>query len=69
MTTVVRTGYVLGSRQGLTTLKQRFRFDGDGANAAAIAGVLLTAPLTGAESVFGDRPGEEGPRTDASRTL
>lgn len=69
MTTVVRTSYVLGSRQGLTTLEQRFRFGGDGANAVAIAGVLLMAPLTGGESVFGDRPGEEGPRTDSSRIL
>ncbi len=69
MTSVERTTHVLGSRQGLTTLEQRFRFAGDGANAAAIAGVLLTAPLTGGDSVFGDRPGEEGPRTDVSRTL
>lgn len=69
MTTVERTRHVLGSRQGLTTLEQRFRFEGAGATAAAIAGVLLTAALTGGESVFGDRPGEEGPRTDTSRTL
>ena len=69
MTTVVRTNHVLGSRQGLTTLEERFRFEGDGANAAAIAGVLLTAPLTGGDSVFGDRPGEEDSRTDSSRTL
>ncbi len=68
MTTVVRTNHVLGNREGLTTLEQRFSFGG-GANAAAIARVLLTAPLTGAGSVFGDRPGEAGPRTASSSTL
>lgn len=69
MATVTRTDHRVGNRQGLTTLEQRFRFRGDGANVAAVAGVLLTAPLTGDDSVFGDRPGEEGPRTDSSRTL
>jgi hypothetical protein len=69
MATVERTNHLVGSRQGLTTLEQRFRFGGDGANAAAVAGVMLTAPLTGGDSVFGDRPGEEGPRADSSRTL
>ncbi len=69
MTTVVRTHHVIGSRQGLTTLEQRFRFEGDGANPAAIVGILLTAPLTGDDSVFGNRPGNEGPRGDSSRTL
>ncbi len=70
MTTVVRTSHVLGSRQGLTTLEQGFRFEGEGAAADAICRLLLTAPLTGTDSVFGDRPGEEGRRTDSSsRTL
>lgn len=69
MATVVRTKHLLGRRQGLTTLEQRFRFGGEGANAAAVASVLLTAPLIGGDSVFGERPGEEGPRTDSSRTL
>lgn len=69
MATVVRANHRVGSRQGLTTLEQRFRFAGNGASAAAVAGVLLMAPLTGGDSVFGDRPGEEGPRSDSSRTL
>lgn len=69
MTSVTRTEHVLGSREGLTTLQQTFRFSGEGVNAAAIADLLLTAPLTGNPSVFGDRPGEEGPRTGSSRTL
>jgi len=69
MTMVQRTHHALGSHQGLTTLEQRFRFGGEGATAAAIADVLLAAPLTGGESVFGDRPGEPGPRTNSSRTL
>lgn len=69
MASVVRTHFELGSRAGVTTLEQQFRFDGEGADAASIAGLLLTAPLTGAASVFGDRPGEEGPRTESSRSL
>lgn len=69
MTTAVRTNHALGSRQGLTTLEQRFRFAGDGARAIAIARLLLTARLTGADSVFGARPGDEGARTESSWTL
>ncbi len=69
MTTVVRTNHALGSRNGLTTLEQRFRFEGVGARAIAIARLLLTAPLTGADSVFGPRPGDQGTRTPSSWTL
>lgn len=69
MTTAVRVNHVLGSRQGLATLQQRFRFDGEGAHAATIVRILLSARLTGDDSVFGARPGEEGPRTESSRTL
>ena len=69
MTSVTRTTHVLGSRAGLTTLTQQFRFRGDGATAEAIAGVLTTAPLTGSASIFGDRPGEEGPSIGTSRTV
>lgn len=69
MATVERTHHALGTRDGLTTLEQRFRFTGDGASAAAIARVLLSAPLTGADSIFGDRPGKEELRTDTSRSL
>jgi len=68
MTTVVRTHHALGRRRGLTTLEQRFRFM-DGGGAAAIAGILLSAPLVGRDSIFGDRPGDEGARSDTSRTL
>lgn len=69
MATVERTQHVLGKRNGFTTLEQRFRFVGDGVSAATIGRVLLTAPLVGDDSVFGARPGEEGPHTDSSRTL
>lgn len=69
MAMVERTRRALGSRQGLTTLEQRFRFTGPGATAAAITGVLSTAPLTGDGSIFGDRPGVERPTADARRTL
>lgn len=69
MARVERTRYVRGSAGDLTTLEQRFRFTGDGASSAAIARVLLTAPLTGVNSIFGDRPGEESERTDVKRTL
>jgi len=44
MATVVRTEYLVGSRQGLTMLEQRFPL-GDDPDAAP--GVLLTAPSTG----------------------
>ncbi len=68
-TVVRRAAYVRSRRQGRDTLEQRFRFEGDGADADAIAEVLLTAPLIGEGSVFGGRPGEEGRRTDRSRSL
>lgn len=68
MITVQRTRRRLGSRPGLTTLEQRFLFEGPGATATAIIGVLRTARLIGAASVFGDRPGVEG-ASGESRTL
>ncbi len=68
-TVVRRTAYVHSHWQGRDTLEQRFRFGGDGVDADAIAEVLLTAPLIGEDSVFGSRPGEEGSRTDRSRSL
>ena len=69
MTTVGRTSHRLGSHEGITTLEQRFRFAGDRASAAAISNILLTAPLTGDGSVFGNRPGDDGPRTGSTRSL
>lgn len=69
MVTVQRTSRELGTRRGLPTLEQRFRFAGPGVTAAAIVGVLRTARLIGDASVFGDRPGVEGPSGDARRTL
>jgi hypothetical protein len=69
MATVERTRHVLGAHGRLTTLEQQYRFEGHGATAAAIAGVLLASPLIGSESVFGKRPGAAGPRSDSSRTL
>lgn len=67
MATVVRIGHVLGRHDGSMTLQQRFRFHG--VDAAAVSNVLLTAPLVGQDSIFGTRPGAEGPRTDRGRIL
>ncbi len=69
MVTVERTKHTRGRRDGLATLEQRFRFEGPGVGATAIGDVLLEAPLTGGDSIFGERPGEEGPRTATSRNL
>jgi hypothetical protein len=70
MPTLVRLiSHVLAKREGLTTLAQRFRFEGERLDAGAIAGLLLTAPLTGTDSVFGNRPGEEVERTETTRSL
>ena len=69
MATVERTHHAVGRRERLTTLEQRFRFRGSGASASGVSAILLDAPLTGADSVFGERPGEVGPRTAASRSL
>lgn len=67
MTKVIRTRSVLGRRGNLTTLEQQFRFTG--ASAGAVTGLLLTAPLTGPDSIFGDRPGTEDPGSESTRTL
>ena len=68
-TVVQRVRFVRGSEQGRDTLEQRFEFAGDGVDADAIADVLLNAPLTGENSVFGNRPGKETARTDGSRSM
>jgi hypothetical protein len=68
-TVVRRTSHVLAKREGLTTLAQRFRFEGDRVDAGAIAGLLLSAPLTGTDSVFGNRPGDEVERTETTWRL
>lgn len=49
----------VGRHDELTTLEQRFLFYGVHADAAAIARVLMSAPLVGDGSGFGDRPGRE----------
>jgi len=69
MATVSRIHHDRNSADGLTTLEQRFRFEGAGLTAKGVAEVLLIAPLTGNASVFGERPGEEGSRSDSSRAL
>jgi len=66
---VRRVAYVHGSRQGRDTLEQRFRFEGQAANAAAVADVLLNEPMTGDDSVFGSRPGKETRRTEESWSI
>ncbi|MDJ0925562.1 MAG: hypothetical protein QNJ77_13470 [Acidimicrobiia bacterium] len=67
--TVSRREHSLARHAGQTTLEQRFRFEGPGADAAAIGSVLLNAPLVGGDSIFGDRPGEEAPSTEGQRSL
>lgn len=67
MATVARTRHTLATSRGLTTLEQEFRFAD--ADAAGISAVLRTSPLVGSASIFGDRPGVEGPRTDTTREL
>lgn len=69
MATVARTRHVLATSRGLTTLEQEFLFTGAGADAANIAAVLRTAPLVGNASIFGNRPGVEGPGTGSVREL
>lgn len=66
---VRRVAFVHSYRRGRGTLEQRYQFEGDGADAEAITDVLLTAPLTGENSVFGARPGQEGSGADRSRNL
>lgn len=70
MATVVRTHHELGRRGALSTLQQSFRFGGDDVSPAAIDNILMSAPLTGDDSIFGSRPGDEteGP-SGSTRTL
>lgn len=69
MAEVAQTHHAIGRLRGLRTLEQRFRFTGEGATADEIAAVLLTAPITGGGSIFGERPGKLATRTEASWTL
>ncbi len=69
MASVTRSVHRLSRRDGLTTLEQRFRFEGEGATAAGVAQLLRSAPLTGPGSIFGERPGTEEPATESSRRL
>ena len=66
---VRRIAYSHSRVDGRDTLEQRFQFSGPGADAEGVTEVLLTAPLTGDNSVFGNRPGEETEATDRTRTL
>lgn len=63
--TVRRVASEHGRHHGRRTLEQRFLFEG--ASAAALVELLLTAPLTGDGSVFGSRPGEEEAREGGRR--
>lgn len=68
--TEVRLASHLHARKhGRDVLEQRFLFEGANASASAISRILLTAPLVGERSVFGDRPGEESGKSDRSRTM
>ncbi len=66
-TSVRRVAHELTHHQGREALQQKFLFAG--VEAAALADVLLTAPLVGDVAVFGNRPGAEQDRTDTSRAL
>lgn len=66
MATVTRTHHELGKRRGATTLRQVFRFEGKRLTPARIGDILMTAPLTGVESIFGERPGREAERPSAT---
>jgi hypothetical protein len=66
---VARTAYTHSRHGDRDTLEQRFEFSGGEASAGAITDVLLTAPLTGAGSVFGNRSGTEREGTERSRSL
>lgn len=63
--TVRRVASEHGRHHGRRTLEQRFLFEG--ASAAALVELLLTAPLTGDGSIFGSRPGEEEAREGGRR--
>lgn len=64
---VRRVTHELTRHQGRDALEQQFLFSG--APAGAIADVLMTAPLVGDSSVFGNRPGVEIERSDTSRSM
>ncbi len=66
-TNVRRVVHELTHHEGRDALQQKFLFAG--VEAAAVADVLLTAPLVGDGSVFGNRPGAEQDRTATSRAL
>ncbi len=55
--TARRVSVVRGRHAGRPTLEQRFVLAG--ADAEAVVDALLSAPLVGERSVFGDRPGQE----------
>ncbi len=65
---VQRTRHARGRHAGEATLAQTFVFP-RGVTAAAIGEVLRSASLVGADSIFGDRPGEEVPAEAGTRHL
>ena len=68
-TVVRRITYLHSRADGRDTLVQRFQFNGPSADADAIRDILLTAPLIGDNSVFGNCAGEETNATDRARTV
>jgi hypothetical protein len=64
---VRRVAHELTRHEGREALEQKFLFTG--AQAAAVADVLLSAPLVGDDSVFGNRPGVEVETSDTSRSM
>ena len=66
---VERTSVDHGSRDGLPTLEQRFEFSGSRVDGAALADVLMSAPLLGERSIFGKRPGADSATADGHRHI
>ena len=67
MATVELTRHERGRHDGRTSLIQEFQFTG--VTADAIADVLMSAPLLGPGSIFGERPGEEVAAKDNARGM
>lgn len=68
-TEVERTSVRHGSDGSRPTLEQRFELRGPHVDRAMVSDVLMTAPMLGARSIFGERPGTEGAGSDGSRHL
>ena len=69
MPDVRRVAVEHGRHLGQPTLVQQFLFTDDGVTAPSIVELFLKAPLTGDNSIFGSRPGEERASAKDSRRV